>query len=46
MEILAKRDHWVPDSDLNYCYNCEKKFIILIRKRHHCRLCGKIFCHQ
>jgi hypothetical protein len=34
---------WVPDEEVSNCYNCNKYFSIIMRK-HHCRVCGKIFC--
>ena len=35
---------WVDDSKVNNCYACETEFSLFTR-RHHCRYCGKIFCH-
>lgn len=40
---ISKRG-WIPDGDVNNCSNCKRGFSIFIRK-HHCRLCGKIFCY-
>ncbi|XP_075622666.1 lateral signaling target protein 2 homolog isoform X5 [Balearica regulorum gibbericeps] len=34
---------WVPDSTCNQCSTCRSPFTLL-RRRHHCRSCGKIFC--
>ncbi|MBN3320645.1 LST2 protein, partial [Atractosteus spatula] len=34
---------WVPDSACDHCTACQAPFTIL-RRRHHCRSCGKIFC--
>ena len=34
---------WTDDNSVNSCYNCRDDFTFLNR-RHHCRLCGKIFC--
>ena len=31
-------DHWTPN-----CINCDSKFTFL-RRRHHCRACGQVFC--
>jgi len=33
---------WVPDSVATHCMNCGLKFSVLIRRRHHCRACGKV----
>lgn len=32
---------WVPDSVATHCMNCGLKFSV-IRRRHHCRACGKV----
>jgi len=34
---------WVPDFDAKKCMNCNRDFTI-IRRRHHCRYCGGLFC--
>lgn len=34
---------WVPDLDAKKCMNCNRDFTI-IRRRHHCRYCGGLFC--
>ncbi|KAM7100713.1 lateral signaling target protein 2 homolog isoform 2-T2 [Ciconia maguari] len=34
---------WVPDSTCSQCSACRSPFTLL-RRRHHCRSCGKIFC--
>ncbi|KAK2716660.1 rabenosyn-5-like [Artemia franciscana] len=36
---------WVTDEDVKMCPECAKSFGIL-RRRHHCRLCGSIQCHE
>mmetsp|Transcript_4618 Transcript_4618/g.13264 ORF Transcript_4618/g.13264 Transcript_4618/m.13264 type:complete len:721 (-) Transcript_4618:1058-3220(-) len=35
---------WVPDSHAGACTTCSQPFRPWARGRHHCRLCGKIFC--
>lgn len=37
------RDYWLDDSSATKCRSCERKFTAF-RRRHHCRICGKIFC--
>ena len=32
---------WVPDSVATHCMNCGLKFSV-IKRRHHCRACGKV----
>lgn len=36
---------WKPDADAMTCMQCNDEFTLLNR-RHHCRACGEIFCHQ
>ncbi|KAG7464857.1 hypothetical protein MATL_G00170120 [Megalops atlanticus] len=36
---------WVPDSACDHCTACQAPFTLL-RRRHHCRSCGKIFCSR
>ncbi|XP_068816035.1 lateral signaling target protein 2 homolog isoform X2 [Struthio camelus] len=36
---------WVPDSSCSQCSACRSPFTLL-RRRHHCRSCGKIFCSR
>jgi len=35
---------WIPDECVSRCYSCNVGFGLLVR-RHHCRLCGRIFCY-
>lgn len=41
--LPRKVQKWVDDNDARICYKCQKEFGYFVRK-HHCRLCGKIFC--
>ncbi|KAJ4756204.1 1-phosphatidylinositol 3-phosphate 5-kinase [Rhynchospora pubera] len=34
---------WMPDHSCHMCYDCDSSFNV-INRRHHCRMCGKIFC--
>ncbi|KAK5983987.1 Lateral signaling target protein 2 [Trichostrongylus colubriformis] len=36
---------WVPDEDCEQCTACSATFTV-VRRRHHCRNCGRIFCHR
>ncbi|XP_022631797.1 1-phosphatidylinositol-3-phosphate 5-kinase FAB1B [Vigna radiata var. radiata] len=39
------RDFWMPDESCRVCYECDSQFNLFNRK-HHCRLCGRIFCNK
>lgn len=34
---------WIPDNSATRCFQCGESFSFLNR-RHHCRVCGRIFC--
>ncbi|XP_064621354.1 zinc finger FYVE domain-containing protein 21-like [Lineus longissimus] len=34
---------WVPDNECSQCMKCKGRFDFM-RRRHHCRRCGKCFC--
>lgn len=36
---------WLPDTEADSCMTCDSPFT-LIKRRHHCRACGKIFCGE
>ncbi|CAK1544870.1 unnamed protein product [Leptosia nina] len=37
--------YWMPDDISRECYECAARFGAL-RRRHHCRVCGQIFCSR
>lgn len=39
----VSKDFWMPDHSCRVCYECDSQFT-LFKRRHHCRLCGRIFC--
>lgn len=39
----SSRDFWMPDESCRVCYDCDSQFT-LFNRRHHCRICGRIFC--
>lgn len=44
------RNHWRPDNLTDHCINCFEQFATFFypqrKRRHHCRFCGYIFCHN
>ncbi|KAJ8957069.1 hypothetical protein NQ318_007282 [Aromia moschata] len=44
-EDTELKQYWMPDSVSKECYECSEKFTAF-RRRHHCRVCGQIFCSQ
>lgn len=36
---------WWPDYAANHCMRCSREFNV-VRRKHHCRNCGKIFCSE
>ncbi|KAJ7440520.1 hypothetical protein B0H11DRAFT_1883112 [Mycena galericulata] len=42
---LLSRELWKNDQETNYCEICSARFT-LFKRRHHCRRCGGIFCHE
>ena len=34
---------WIDDMDVSFCRSCKHSFSLFFR-RHHCRVCGDIFC--
>ena len=43
--VGSHREHWMPDESVSACYDCEQLFSLFLR-RHHCRLCGRVFCNR
>lgn len=39
------REYWLKDSSATKCFACEKYFNAF-RRKHHCRICGQIFCSK
>lgn len=38
------KPRWVPDEAVERCANCAVDFDFFFTRRHHCRLCGRVFC--
>ena len=41
--VLESKDHWKDDSQAKRCEKCNVSFGV-IERRHHCRMCGCVFC--
>ncbi|XP_012493447.1 PREDICTED: FYVE and coiled-coil domain-containing protein 1 [Propithecus coquereli] len=41
---LSAEERWVGDTEANHCLDCKREFSWMVR-RHHCRICGRIFCY-
>ncbi|KAM8811435.1 FYVE and coiled-coil domain-containing protein 1 [Eudromia elegans] len=41
---LSAEQKWQGDMDVNHCLDCQREFSWMVR-RHHCRMCGRIFCY-
>ncbi|KAF2365700.1 Phosphatidylinositol-4-phosphate 5-kinase core [Trinorchestia longiramus] len=41
--IEDARGHWASDSSTSSCHKCDDRFSTF-KRRHHCRLCGDLFC--
>ncbi|TFK41916.1 hypothetical protein BDQ12DRAFT_677375 [Crucibulum laeve] len=39
------RDYWMDDENCKECYDCKSVFTTW-RRKHHCRICGQIFCSR
>lgn len=39
------KSQWLKDKDVSACMNCGGKFSLL-KRQHHCRKCGKIYCEN
>ncbi|XP_071094279.1 phosphatidylinositol-3,5-bisphosphate 3-phosphatase MTMR3-like isoform X1 [Haliotis cracherodii] len=40
----SKMTLWVPDHAVTHCAGCDYAFS-LVRRKHHCRSCGRIYCN-
>lgn len=41
---LISKEYWMKDESVKDCFSCNKAFNTF-RRKHHCRICGQIFCH-
>uniref|UniRef100_A0A3Q1GYF5 FYVE and coiled-coil domain-containing protein 1 n=1 Tax=Acanthochromis polyacanthus TaxID=80966 RepID=A0A3Q1GYF5_9TELE len=43
-KLRAEERWWLVDKEATHCLDCQGQFTWWMR-RHHCRLCGRIFCY-
>ncbi|TMS20144.1 FYVE and coiled-coil domain-containing protein 1 [Larimichthys crocea] len=43
-KLRAEERWWLVDKEATHCLSCQGQFTWYLR-RHHCRLCGRIFCY-
>lgn len=43
IQKIQASDRWLKDDEVTSCLGCKAEFTMLLRK-HHCRMCGRIFC--
>ncbi|XP_017262806.1 FYVE and coiled-coil domain-containing protein 1 isoform X2 [Kryptolebias marmoratus] len=43
-KLRAEEQWWLVDKEATHCLGCREQFTWFLR-RHHCRLCGRIFCY-
>ncbi|XP_049717779.1 FYVE and coiled-coil domain-containing protein 1 isoform X2 [Elephas maximus indicus] len=41
---LSAEERWLVDTEASHCLDCKREFSWMVR-RHHCRICGRIFCY-
>ncbi|XBW35623.1 hypothetical protein QEN19_001197 [Hanseniaspora menglaensis] len=45
-KLLNDNAVWVADSFSNSCLKCNSQFFPFFNGKHHCRLCGLLFCNE
>ena len=41
-----KKNFWIPDNLAQSCFSCDMKFNLIFDRKHHCRICGNVFCNS
>lgn len=42
-KVVLSKEYWMKDESARECFTCGKRFNTF-RRKHHCRICGQIFC--
>merc|ERR1712137_562223 len=42
--LCSVAPEWEPDDAATNCRQCGQPFTSFLRRRHHCRHCGRVFC--
>ncbi|EAX99819.1 FYVE zinc finger family protein [Trichomonas vaginalis G3] len=45
-ETYREAPIWISDTAADKCMECSKPFNALTRRRHHCRVCGRVLCAE
>ncbi|QLQ78428.1 hypothetical protein HG537_0A06750 [Torulaspora globosa] len=45
IKSVISKEYWMKDDSAKECFTCGKSFNTF-RRRHHCRICGQIFCNN
>ncbi|XP_076804222.1 uncharacterized protein LOC143448385 isoform X2 [Clavelina lepadiformis] len=45
-DLGTRAPRWIKDNEVTMCMTCSKPFNKLLRRRHHCRACGKVVCSK
>ena len=44
VDLGTRAPRWVKDQEVTMCMICSKPFHKIMRRRHHCRACGRVGC--
>uniref|UniRef100_H2Y6T5 FYVE, RhoGEF and PH domain-containing protein 4 n=1 Tax=Ciona savignyi TaxID=51511 RepID=H2Y6T5_CIOSA len=45
-DLGTRAPRWIKDNEVTMCMCCSKRFNNLLRRRHHCRACGRVVCSE
>lgn len=44
--LTPTNNEWIDSDIINKCQNCQIKFTWYYTRKHHCRICGNVFCNN